>query len=325
MAESLTDKDENLEDVSESVAESSPAEQGGSMLDAVLSAIEPKDTEKSLDSAPDTTKATGAQSTDGQAPKDTAASDSDLSEAEIAVLHHKTRKQIHKLIGQRKDLESSVSALRPKADQYDQIASHIRKTGLNSVDLDNTFEIATLIKKGDLFAARDKLMPIVQAILEATGGVLPKDIEQARAAGHLSDQHARELAEARSRNVLNQHQNGVQREADAQEGARQFLGGVVSAVNDWEQVKRSKDPDWGLKAPEIKQALELAIFKGAQPRTTQDAIRMAEDALVMVEAKLKQFRPQPRAIRSISGMPQVSTAAGAPKSMLEAVMQSLDR
>jgi hypothetical protein len=328
MDESSTDQDLET-DVSESVAESSPAEQGGSMLDAVIAAIEPKDKETSPSSAPDSTKATDTQSTDGSTPEEVKPKvtdpDPDMSEAEINSLHHKTKKQIQKLIGQRKDLESSVSALRPKADQYDQIASHIRTTGLNSADLDNLFEIGTLMKKGDLFAARDKLLPYVQQILEATGGVLPKDLEAAVEAKELSLQHARELAEARSRNILNQHQNGVRQQSDAQEGHRQFLGGVVSAVNDWEQGKRRSDPDWSLKAPEIKAALELAIFKGARPNSVQEAVKMAEDALVTVDAKLKQFRPQPRAVRSISGMPQASTATGPPKSMLEAVMQSLDR
>jgi hypothetical protein len=324
MAESSTEEEQNT-DVSESTADSSPAnDQGGSMLDAVLTAIEPKDKETSPSSAPVAEGSTDPQkAADGQKPE--ADADPDLSESEIDRLHHKTRKQVQKLLGQRKDLEYSVSTLRPKAEQYDAIAEHIRKTGLDSSDLDNLFEIGTLMKKGDLFAARDKLMPFVQAILEATGGVLPKDIEDARKAGQLSDQHAKELAEARSRNVLNQHQNAYRQQADTSEASRQFMGHVVSAVNDWEQVKRRSDPDWSLKAPEIRQALELAIFKGAQPRTVQDAIRMSEDALAAVEIKLKQFRPQPRAVRSISGMPQASTPAGAPKSMLDAIMQSLDR
>jgi hypothetical protein len=324
MADPSTDQDLDT-DVSESIADSSPAEQGGSMLDAVIAAIEPKDKETSPDSAPSPDGPTGAQSADGAKVPGAEDIDSDLSEVEIDRLHHKTKKQVQKLLGQRKDLESSVSALRPKADQYDAIASHIRTTGLNSSDLDNLFEIGTLMKKGDLFAARDKLMPFVQAILEATGGVLPKDLETAVAAKELSPQHARELAEARSRVALNQYQGGVREQMDSQRDFHQFTGSVVGAVNDWEAGKRRSDPDWGLKAPEIKAALELAIFKGTQPRTVQDAVKMAEDALAGVEAKFRQFRPQPRAVRSISGMPQASTATGPPKSMLEAVMQSLDR
>lgn len=327
MSDSPTDDiavDESRPAADGNIAESSPADKGGSMLDAVLSAIEPKDNEKSPSSAPDSETNTGAQSID--APKGDKAGDpdaDDLSESEIDRLHHKTKKQVQKLIGQRKDLESHVSMLRPKAEQYDTIVSHIRETGLDSADLDNLFEIGTLMKKGDLFAARDKLMPFVQAILEATGGVLPDDLEEARAAGQLSEQHARELAEMRSRNVLNQHQNGVRQLADAQNVSRQVIGGMVGAVNDWEQIKRRSDPDWGLKAPEIEAGLELAMRRGAQPRTVQEAVQMAENELAKVEAKLKRFRPQLKSVRPISGGSQASAVAGSPKSMRDAVMQSL--
>jgi hypothetical protein len=320
MAESSTELEQNT-DVSESVAESSPAEQGGSMLDAVLSAIKPEDAETSPSSAPVAEGSTDTQPDGAKSP----AADPDLSEAEINSLHHKTKKQVQKLLSQRRDLEYNVSTLRPKAEQYDAIAEHIRKTGLNSSDLDNLFEIGTLMKKGDLFAAREKLMPFVQAIMEATGGVLPPDIEAARREGKLSDQHARELAEARSRNALNQHQNAYRQQADTQEGARQFLGHVVNAVNDWESVKRRSDPDWALKAPEIKEQLEHAIkVRGIEPRTVQDAIKMAEDALAVVMQRRAQYRQPPRAIRSISGVPQASITAGPPKSMLDAMMQSLE-
>lgn len=303
--------------------DSSSADQSGSMLDAVMAAIDP-DKEKSLISAPDSAKAAEPQSTEGaKAPKAGDPDLEDLTQVEIDKLHHKTRKQINKLIGQRKDLENHVSLLRPKAEQLDQITDQIQRTGLDGADLNNLLEIGSLMKKGDLFAARDKLMPYVQAIVEATGGVLPKDLEDAIKAGQLSEQHARELAEARSRTVLNQHQSTVQEQERGQVAAHQFLGQVVNSVNEWEQGKRRSDPDWSLKAPEIRAALELAILKGAQPKSPQEAIQMAEKALIEVDAKLKQFRPPPRAVHSVSGSPQASRAAVEPKSMLEAISKSL--
>lgn len=326
MAESSTDAViEKVEADDVKPAESSSAEQGGSMLDAVLAAIEPENKEKSPGSAPVSEQA-DAQSTD--TPKGEAA-DSDIdhlwSDDEKARLHHKTKERIEKLISRAKDAEHYNSTLRPKAEQYDAIASHLQQTGLSSSDLDNTIEIATLIKKGDLFTARDKIMPIVQVILEATGGVLPRDLEEEVKAGTLSAQRAQELAEARSRNVLNTHQNGVRQQMDAQENANRFVRDVMVTVNDWEKVKQRSDPDWGLKAPEIRAGLELAILKGVHPKSVQEAVKMAENELGKVEAKMRQFRPQPKPVRSISGTPQASTAADQPKSLRDAVMQSLDR
>jgi hypothetical protein len=292
------------------------------MLDAVMSALEPK--EPSPSSAPDSAKAADAQTVDSaQAPKADGSDPDDLSEDEISRLHHKTRKQINKLIGRVKDFENHVSTLRPKAEQFDAITDRIRQTGLDGADLNNLFEIGSLMKKGDLFAARDKLMPYVEAIMKATGGVLPQDLEAEVRAGQISEQRARELAEMRSRSHLTQSQMQQGEQQRAQEASQQFLGNVVNSVNSWEEAKRRSDPDWSLKAPEVKAALELAILKGAKPQSTQQAIQMAETALKEVEAKLSRFRPAPKPVRHVFGSPQGKEAASAPKSMLDAVMQAV--
>jgi hypothetical protein len=311
---------EGVKDVD--AAESSGAEQGGTMLDAVTAALD-KGKEPSPGSESGSARDAAPQSIDGEKPKSGEIDPDHMSDDEIAKLHHKTTKHIKKLVSQLKDVESHVSTLRPKAEQFDLITERIRQTGLEGPDLNNLFEIGALMKRGDLFAARDKIMPYVEAIAKATGTVLPPDLEQAQKAGQISAQHASELAEMRSRSALTQNQMQMREQQYGQETARQFLGQVVNSVNDWEAAKKRTDPDWSLKAPEVQAAIELAILKGQQPRTVQDAVKMAENALAGVDARFKQYRPQPKAVRNVSGSPQASTAAGAPKSMLEAVLQSL--
>ena len=327
MSESSTEgelpEDQTVEgkDVS---AESSPAE-GESYLDAVLGALK-KDKEESPASAPVAEKAPEAQA-DPEKSGEAKPDPDELTPDELKRLPQKTQKRIQDLLGERKALTAELEPLKTAKQRLDAITDQFRSTGLDGKDIDAVLEIGTLLKRGDLFAAKAKLAPIMEVIERATGGVIPADIVEAHKAGQISEQHARELAQARAR-ALSEQQLRESREVEQQQAAERqqaehFQASVIKTVNDWEAGKRQRDPDWNLKAPQVRQQIKLELLEGARPQSTQEAVAMAEKALATVDATLRQFRPAPKAVQHVFGSPSGPRSVSAPKSHHDVVFDLL--
>ena len=310
---------------SDANADSSPA-QGESYLDAVLGAL--KDKGESPASAQVAEKAPEAQAEpekSGEAKPDP----DELTPDELKRLPQKTQKRIQDLLGERKTLTAELEPLKVAKQRLDNITEQFRSTGLDGKDIDTVLEIGTLLKRGDLFAAREKLAPIWEVIQRATGSVIPADIADAHKAGQISEQHARELAEARARaqseQQLRQSQVAEQQRAAERQQAEQFQATVVKTVNDWEAGKRQRDPDCNLKAPQVRQQIKLELLDPnvAKPQSAQEAVQMAEKALATVDAMLRQFRPAPRAVQHVSGSPSGPRSVAAPKTHHDVVFDLL--
>jgi hypothetical protein len=291
------------------------------MLDAVTAALDKTDE----GSPPSDPVKVVASETKAETDPTKVATETDLTPEELARLPAKTKKRIQDLLVQRSDVEGKLKALEPKAAQYDVIVKQIRDTGLDQADLNVGFELMTLLKKGDLFGAREKLAPIWAQVSRLTGGVIPQDLNEEIAAGKLTEARARELATARAAAELgNSRQQMAAREAEAS-AARDLNVNVVGTVNAWEKSKAALDPDWKLKAPEIMRSLKLSLLEGARPKNAQEAVAMAEKALEEVNTRLRSYRPAPRAIKAVvSGVGASSRSNPAePRNMLDLVRSTL--
>lgn len=312
-------------ELDQGVTSGSPADEGEpkTMLDAVQAALEGSRLE---DSPPSQGKveADGETKPKAEGDKPAAKAEDDLSDADMARLNRQAQKRIREVIKERTKLEKEVSDYKPKAEQYDVITSQIRQTGLDQNDLAVTFDIATALKRGDLFGARKLLEPIFVQVMHATGGILPDDIRKDVEAGSISQQRASELATARAAAAQASFQGRQDQERRQAQAAQNFRKAAETSVNDWERQKAAADPDWKLKAPEIKRSLELSLLRGQWPKSTAEAVGMAEQALAEVNERFRAFRPAPRAVRAVvsnGGASRASTAE--PKNMLDVVNGAL--
>jgi len=292
------------------------------MLDVVKAALDaPKE-----ESPPSDPVKTVASETKAPIEPTKVEAEADLTPEELARLPAKTKKRIQDLLGQRGESEARVKALEPKAAQYDLITKSIRDTGLDQADLNVGFELMTLLKKGDVFAARAKLEPIWDQVNRMTGGHLPADLNEEVAAGKLAAERASELAVARAAAEVGvNRQRMAASEAEARE-AQALNSTVVDTVNAWGQKKAALDPDWKLKLPEVTNALKLALLEGNRPKNAAEAVKMAETALEEVNARFRAYRPAPRAIKAVvgaTGASKGSSNPAGPKSMLDVVNAAL--
>lgn len=291
------------------------------MLDAVTTALKPKSNEGSPSSEPGKVTASEPKA---EAEQTSAKAEANLAPEDLARLSMKANVRYRALVGQRDEAEAKAKELEPKAAQYDLITRQIRETGLDKTDLNSGFEIMTALKKGDMFKARDLLVPIYEQVMRLTGGVMPKDLAEEARAGQITEARAHELAVARA--AAEQHANRqamAQRDSEAR-GAAELATSVVDTVNAWEKAKAAIDPDWKLKSPEIMRAIELSLLKGNRPKSAQEAVAMAETALTEVSARLRSYRPAPKAIRAVvGGVGASSRNVAAPKNMLDIVNQMI--
>lgn len=317
----ILDSQEPAEDQDVTSAPSTETDEPKTMLDAVQAALDGPKREESSPSGE--VKAEGESKPEAE-EKPAEKAEDELSEVDLARLNQKTQKRIREQVKELKRLDKEVSEFKPKAEQFDLITTQIRQTGLDQNDLAVTFDIATALKRGDLFGARKLLEPIFVEVMKATGGILPEDIRKDVEAGQISQQRATELATARAASQQAAFQGRQAEEARQAAAARQLTDGVVTSVNDWERQKAATDPDWKLKAPEIMRSLELSLLRGQRPKSTAEAVQMAETALREVNERFKAYRPAPRAVRAVvssGGASRASTAE--PKNMLDVINGAL--
>lgn len=292
------------------------------MLDAVTTALGPKEEE----SPPSEPEKSAAPDPKVEAEKAAAeVKEEELSPEELKRLSVKAQARYRGLVETVKKAEARASELEPKAAQFDVITKQIRETGLDQADLNVGFGIMTAMKRGDTFGAMAQIEPIYKRLLELTGGVLPKDLADEVEAKVMPETRARELATARAAAAQTaQLGQRAAQEAEARQ-AQELTAGVVNAVNEWEKGKAATDPDWKLKSPLIMQALRLSLVEGNRPKTTQDAVKMAESALAEVERTTRAFRPAPKAIKAplSSGVGASSRSQAQPKNMLDIVNAAL--
>lgn len=309
--------------------------------DAVLAALDEPGTE----AAPATE--VGKEKSDPESESKTAENaenddeaDSGFTEEELKDFKHHTSTRIRQLVEQkntaREEAETATAelkALQPKIAQFDGLVDYMREHDIESSEFDNALKIVSLIKN-DPAKAFEVLTPIYRSLAEQSGKILPEDLQQRVAQGHLSEDDARQLHESRSHVKLadKRQERQVERvEADKQEAAQSVrLQTVVKAADDWTKAKAASDPDWQLKQDLVAEQVELEINRRVQkdgtdgfPKSAEEVVEMSEKALKLVESRLKALGPRPKEKKVVtqdSAAPQMLAKA---ESVEEAMEQAL--
>lgn len=318
-------------------AASSPADEGvdhPTLLDAVTAALKPKDEEKSPGSEGQEaeTETEEAKPEEGEADDDLG----EVTEEELSRYRPKTKRRIEGLLNERKSLQAELEGVRPQAQQFERMVQYVQEAGLNTDEVNQTFEAARLIKaasRGQIepSAALEAIMPFVQELQALTGQILPPELQTQVEQGALSEAHARDLARLRAGNqardaAARQAAEAAQRqqaEQHTRSTAQAAAQRVATAVSAWENDWRSSDPDYRLKAGRVNEKVELAVARrrGA-PLSPEDAVAIAKQAKTEVESELRALRPKPTEQRPVTGQ-VASDARPKPKTSLEAMKMAI--
>jgi hypothetical protein len=275
-------------------AESSTAEpkgEKGDMLSAVKAALAPK-TEKTpaSDEQGSKTDEKSATAADKEGDEEGDGSD-ELSEEETQRLRPKTRKRIENLVRGTHDRDRKIAELEPLAEGFTRISNFVKENNLSTDEVNKLFEVGADLKHNPL-KALEVLEPIMQQLYRLSGRVLPDDLQVEVNHGRITEQHARELAAARTNAHIarSQTQRVQQRheESAAEQARNAQTKAIVDATAAWDRSKERSDPDWKLKQPRVTKEIELAVRRNGFPKTPEEAVQIANKALEEVDAEFKR-------------------------------------
>ncbi len=259
---------------------------------------------------------------------------------EIKALSTKAQTRFRDLVGQRKAAEERATAveaeLKPKAEKLDTILSYMETNRIAPQEFDNALELTRIVKSGDWGKALEILRPIYLEIADKAGKILPVDLQERIRLGHINEADARQLHESRTRATNLEKQTAEERQRTTRQSAEQEAQRVVttsvSAADNWAKAKASTDPDWHTKQDLVAEQVELEMTRRLNagdpqwfPQTSEEVVKRSEEALKVVEKRLKSFAPRPQAKTFASGQPASPRSAAAPKTLLDAVKIGLAR
>jgi len=293
-----------------------------SMVEAVHSALQPEDADETPPvSKPDQdpTKADPASEKTGEQ----AAAPDELSETERSQLKGRTKRSFDRLTSRVSELGTQNETLQARVAEYDRVVDYIKSTKLRPDEIDTIFDIGTTMKSGNPHEALRKLVPIVQQLQRQAGVELPDDLKDQVGQGYLTEQHARELAMARSEaqhaRAREEYSAHERQQADQRSRHEAHLTSLKDTADAWEQQKSAKDLDWSKKSARVHELAKLEVLQNGPPPSAQHAVEMFNRIYDRVSTDLRALMPKPTAVRSLNGGGSSTRSVSEPKTMVEAI------
>ena len=271
---------------------------------------------------------------DGKAPSDPAnpnaeaakgkEGEGDAEEVPDNLLKPKTRRYVERLRKERDEALAQVSQIEPlkaKAESFDKVQAFCTEARLSKDEVNTGFTIMRLMKH-DPLRALEVLKPYYERLQQFSGDLLPEDLQQRVNSGVIDEATARELVRERMQAQLLTHQKTQNEEQAQQSQFEQFTSSVETATNNWEKTQAASDPDYKTLQPYVRREIELTLYRmlgeGKYPKTTQEAVKICDEAKTRVAAELVRFRPKKAQIKPVERGAQISSASTKPKTLLEA-------
>jgi hypothetical protein len=236
----------------------------------------------------------------------------DPTDDEMKAMRPNARRGIVRLLSQRNAARRELAETRTNWDRdktdassFRDIAGFMQRSRLEAREVDFIFDIGAKLKSDDpamLSQAAETLVTLTQNLLTRLGRTLPPELKAKVEAGEVTEELAREQAQAQARATLAEERaQRLQKDQQAQQ--RQQITGqqqqsILSAVAQWEAATRTSDPDWKLKAAALVQFSRGVVAEhGHFPRNAEEAVAFAKEAYANVNAFLKTTRPAPNSTR----------------------------
>jgi hypothetical protein len=199
--------------------------------------------------------------------------------------------------------EAAIAELTPKAKAHDDLIGFFESNSLNQQDVATGLSIMQAMKNNPA-QAYEMLRPVYEKLLMIVGETIPADIKARVEAGEISEQAARELAQARAHAGIAQNQASAaeqrrQREQQAREQVERqgeeerTIGAIEGALNDWGKNWHARDPDAVKKQPLLEPLLEAEWVRNP-PKSAEEAVRQADAVLAGLNERARTFFPTPK-------------------------------
>ncbi len=304
----------------------SPAAKQAEVKETLVDRIK-KAADISSEKAPDTKKDGAASDPNAKPEGEAAEEDEPFTKDDLNNLHSKTRKRVGKMLATIENLSKEREQILPAARQYGAVIGFLKDNDLTMDDANKAFDTLHAIRH-DPARALEMLTPIYQQLLQATGSVLPEDLQQQVDAGYITEAHARELSQLRAgktQQTVQQQDQAQRNQRNQNEAQKKTVHNIEQSITAWETKWRSTDPDYKAKQPKVQKEIELALSRaqraGKLPKSPEEAIALAEKARKDVEAEFSQYRPVKKAVQHVSGGSAVASSSQ-PKTLQEAILQA---
>lgn len=293
-------------------ADSPPAEDKGakkSLADHIHAVVN-KPTEASPPAKTDDPNTKTEQQGDGDKPL-TEAEAPELSKEEMGQLNVKTARRMRYLTDSLASTRTELNATVPEAKEYRKLKGFLAENGVSGQDANKAIQLAAAIIN-DPESALAEIEPIVQALREKTGAVLPADLAEQVKNGYITEAVAKETAVLRARTKFREERDEratKEAEAAAATTATKTTSSIMEAVTGWERSWAANDADYPKLCDDVDDAIngELRRRKaaGTLPKTPKEAVDMAKECLAKVKAR--NARQPVEEIKHISGKSSAST------------------
>ena len=289
------------------------AEEAPSVQDAVMSALVGDDSEEKAeetaeedpkDEAPAEPEETTDPAAEAEQTPQTDDEDDDdrIPEEEFKALPDGVRRRLGKLNSTAKkaqrdlaEANGRIEAMQSSHDNFTQIQGFVQEHRIEPQNVTLAFDAMARLSRGDHAGFLEAVKPFYEMAQQAVGGTVSSDLQSRVDEGYLTEADAKALTAARAQQAqlqarLQQEQNlNAQRVQQDQQARHQQS--IVTAVSQREAALRQSDPDYALKEPAVKQAVQMILANGAVPQSVEQAQAMVDQAYGLVNQNFVKPKP----------------------------------
>ena len=333
-ASSTSDTDQDTADSSDP----NPADKDPSTFDVVMKALDQDGEEEAGGSSEeDPSKKADADKT-AKGDKEEDDDFKDFTPEERAQMKKATTERFDKLKGLYRESKEKVTQITAQLEQATVEAGYYRKfvgfldeNRISQEEANELFNIGALMKN-DPMKALELITPYYNDLLHITGNVLPPDLQEQVKQGYITKDKALELSRLRvggqTKQTIEQERTTYQQQRDADRQRNEQVSTMQGAISEWERNWSSSDPDYAKKKDRVLDRVELLLVRaqknGTLPKTTDEAIRLANQAKTEVEADLKKLVPQRKQVRTVDGGSSASNLPD-PKNTADVIRRTLNQ
>jgi hypothetical protein len=203
------------------------------------------------------------------------------------------------------------------------------QNALEDAEVADLFKAGADLKSGDparMQAFIDRVQPLLEQALEATGKAVPQDLRSQVDAGEMTADAAAEVARARHAAAAAQAHAARVSAQQAATVSSLTRAQLSTHLSTWQAQKQATDPDFALKQDVMKHVAQGIVSRRGQPNTPAQVTAFAEEAYAEATRLLLAARPAAKATRPAPAPNTSPSRTGvnpAPTSMAEIVELAL--
>lgn len=288
---------------------------------------EPEEAEADTEDTPEDTAEKAEEPAKAETPKDkpeeNISDDGDdefrLSDKEFKALPEGARKRIGHLNARAKKAEREVEEVRGRVEAVEKDASSLqtlrsfaKENHFEPDDVSLAFQLMADLRNGRYSDFLQRATPIFQQAQILSGQSLPEDLQQSVDDGYLTEEHAKELAQARAQKAEAETRakraEGEVTQTRQADQARTRATEIISATQAREAELMKSDADYARLEPTIQRIMQ-SFLQYSIPQSKEDAVAMVNEAYQAAK-EMAPAKAAPKDTHPSPGSTQTSTPRG---------------